>query len=275
MRKKLSLALVAVLAASSVVVGGAAQAAPSTKAAKVNYHLVKAGNLIVGMTLQFRPEMYLDSKGKPAGYDVQLVTAFAKSLGLKLVIKNMDFGGLIPGLMSRQFDMLSVGLTNNPERAKSMTFSREYMPYATVLTAAPGQKIGSTFEAWNTAGVKITALQGSTAAKLVKSTFPNATLVEFPEQSAAFLEVASGRANGIVVEANLSGDYMKSNPGQLANVALPKLIDVGYGSMAVQLGNTALKNSLNKFICTNQKNGTLAKIHLATMGYALPALPTC
>jgi ABC-type amino acid transport substrate-binding protein len=275
MRKKLSLLLGAVLATSSVLIGGGAQAATSTKPAKVDYHLVKAGNLIVGMTLQFRPEMYLDSKGKPAGYDVQLVTALAKSLGLKLVIKNLDFGGLIPGLMSRQFDMLSVGLTNNPERAKSITFAREYMPYATVLTAKVGQTIGGTFEAWNKAGIKITALQGSTAAKLVKSTFPNATLVEFPEQSAAFLEVASGRADGIVVEANLSGDYIKSNPGQLVNVALPKLIDVGYGSWAVQLGNTSLKSALNKFICTNQKNGTFAKIHLKTMGYPLPALPAC
>ncbi len=275
MRKKLSLLLVAVLATSSVLIGGAAQAATFNKAAKVDYHLVKKGNLIVGMTLQFRPEMYLDSKGKPAGYDVQLVSALAKSLGLKLVIKNMDFNGLIPGLISRQFDMLSVGLTNNPERAKSMSFSREYMPYATVLTAKVGQTIGKTFEAWNKAGIKITALQGSTAAKLVTSTFPNATLVEFPEQSAAFLEVASGRADGIVVEANLSGDYIKSNPGQLANVALPKLIDVGYGSWAVQLGNTSLKSALNKFICTNQKNGTLAKIHLKTMGYPLPALPKC
>ena len=251
-------------------------AIPVRTAVSNSLHLVTPGKLIVGMTLQFKPQMYLDANNKPAGYDVELVTLLAKHLRLTLVIKNMDFAGLIPGLVSKQFDLVSVGLTNTPARGKSILFTREYMPYATVLTAKIGSTVPATFEAWNTAGKKITALQGSTAAKLVTSTFPNATLVEFPDQSAAFLEVASGRADAIVVEANLSGDYIKSNPGQLANVALPKLIQVGYGSWAVQLGNKALMSRLNVWLCSQQTNGTLAKIHLKTMGYKIPALPaTC
>ncbi len=259
-----------------VAVPAASTAATPARAAANPLHLVTPGKLVVGMTLQFKPQMYLDANNKPAGYDVELVTLLAKQLKLQLVIKNMDFAGLIPGLVSKQFDLVSVGLTNTPVRAKSITFTREYMPYATVLVAKAGSTVPATFEAWNVAGKKITALQGSTAAKLVTSTFPKATLVEFPDQSAAFLEVASGRADGIVVEANLAGDYEKSNPGQLANVALPKLIDVGYGSWAVQLGNTVLKNRLNVWLCSQQTNGTLAKLHLKTMGYKLPALPaTC
>jgi len=260
-----------------VAVPATSSAATPARAAVANpYHLVTPGKLIVGMTLQFKPQMYLDANNKPAGYDVELVTLLAKQLKLQLVIKNMDFAGLIPGLVSKQFDLVSVGLTNTPVRAKSITFTREYMPYATVLVAKKGSTIPATIDAWNVAGKKITALQGSTAAKLVTSTFPKATLVEFPDQSAAFLEVASGRADGTVVEANLSGEYQKSNPGQLADVALPKLIDVGYGSWAVQLGNTAWKNRLNTWLCSQQGNGTLAKIHLKTMGYKLPALPaTC
>jgi ABC-type amino acid transport substrate-binding protein len=272
---KVGLAIAAMLV---VVVPNAASAAKPASTSTVSnpLHLVTPGELIVGMTLQFKPEMYLDAKNQAAGYDVELVKLLARQLRLKLVIKNMDFNGLIPGLVSKQFDMVSVGLTNTPVRGKSILFAREYMPYATVLAAKVGDKTPSTFEAWNAAGKKITALQGSTAAGLVKTTFPNATLGEFSDQTAAFLEVASGRADGIVVEANLAGEFEASNPGKLANVALPKLIAVGYGSWAVQLGNTSLKNRLNVWLCSQQGNGTLAKLHLKTMGYKLPALPaTC
>lgn len=249
---------------------------PGSATAKNPLHLVTPGKLIVGMTLQFKPEMYLDANNKPAGYDVALVKLLAKQLKLQLVIKNMDFNGLIPGLVSKQFDLVSVGLTNTPERGKSILFAREYMPYATVLVAKVGDKTPATINGWNVAGKKITALQGSTAAGLVTSTFPKATLVEFSDQTAAFEEVASGRADGIVVEANLAGQFEKSNPGQLANVALPKLIAVGYGSWAVQLHNNALKNRLNTWLCAQQTRGILAKLHLKEMGYVMPALPnTC
>ena len=266
MRKKIVLTVVAAaFALSSVFLGGAAQAAPDPKTAQFN--LVSPGKLIVGMTLQFKPQMYLNDSGRPAGYDVELVKKLARTLGLKLEIVNLDFGGLIPGLMAKKFDMLSVGLTNRPPRELSMTFTREYMPYTTILSAKIGQKVGTTIADWNKPGIKITALQGSTAATLVTKTFPNATLVAFPDQSAAFLEVASGRANGSVVEANLSGQYMKSNPRQLANVPLASPIAVGFGSWAVQLGNLAFRDYLNGFLCANIASGDLGSIFKRQMGY--------
>ena len=88
MRKKISLAAIAALVASSVIFAGANT---SANAASNRLNLVKPGSLIVGMTLQFPPQMYLDKAGKPAGYDVELVKRLAKALRLKLEIKNMDF----------------------------------------------------------------------------------------------------------------------------------------------------------------------------------------
>ena len=271
MRKKISVVIVTALTASLVMLGGSAQSQAAT--AKVDLHLVKPGTLTVGMSLSFKPEMYLDAKGKPAGYDVAMVTALAKSLGLKLAIKNLDWAGLIPGLMARKFDMVSAGHTATPERAKSITFARDYVPYTTVVAAKPGTTLPATIAGWNVAGVKITALQGSTAAGLVTSTFPNATLVGFPEQSAAFLEVASGRADGIVVEEYLAADFIKSNPGQLAVVKMSKPIDIGFGAWGVQLGNFNLQKKLNAFICTSYTSGAMGKMFKKEMGFDLAEMP--
>ena len=38
--------------------------------------------------------------GKPAGYDVDLLNKLAAKLGVKLQIDNLDFNGLIPGLLA-------------------------------------------------------------------------------------------------------------------------------------------------------------------------------
>ena len=272
MRKKISLAAVASLIASTVIFAGVNT---SANAAPNRLNLVKPGSLIVGMTLQFKPQMYLNDAGKPAGYDVELVKRVAKALRLKLEIKNMDFAGLIPGLVSKQFDLVSVGLTKNPDREKSIQFVREYMPYTTVLAARTGDSTGNTKTLWNVAGKKITALQGAAASRIVKADFPDTTLVEFPQQNDAFLEVVSKRADAIVVEENLLNQFNKTNPGQLKKVALPAALSSAYGQWTVQLGNDALDAKLTRWLCSNQEGGYLGSVFKKTMGYKMPELPEC
>lgn len=272
MRKKLSL-LVAIAMSLTVALTGSGAASAAEDTSKLN--LVKPGTLVVGMTLQFPPQMYLNARQKPAGYDYQLLRKLTKDLGLKLEIRNMAFAGLIPGLVAKQFDLVSVGLGRNPDREKSMTYVGEYMPYSTILVSGKNDKTAPTIAAWNTAGKKLTALQGSLAAQKIKEVFPNATLVEFPTQDAAFLEVASGRANGIVAEANLYGYFSKNNPGLLKQVALPQDLRNYFGNWTVQLGNTALQARLKTWLCENNESGWLAKTFRREMGYKMPALPAC
>lgn len=231
--------------------------------------------LTVGMTLQFKPQMYLDDAGEPAGYDVELLKLLADELGVELDIQNLDFNGLIPGLVSKKFDMVSVGLTATDERKKSVDFSREYVPYAQILAAKADDSTEATIEAWNSADKTITSLQGSTAEKLTKATFANAKSASFPDQNAAFLEVATGRADGIVVENYLLAQFNKSNDNALKEVAFDEPLSVEYGSYAVQKGNTALADRLSEFICDKQESGELARIYEETIGAPLPEMPDC
>src|SRR5689334_4614243 len=90
--------------------GDSGAAKSESTAASNGFKPLNAGQLTVGMNLQFKPEMYLDN-GEPAGYDVDLLKELAPDLNAKLNIQNLDFNGLIPGLQSKKFDMVSVGLT--------------------------------------------------------------------------------------------------------------------------------------------------------------------
>jgi polar amino acid transport system substrate-binding protein len=263
--------VVAAVAALAVVSTVAASA--GTRAANP-YHLAKAGTLVVGMDLEFKPEMYLQN-GKPAGYDVVLLNAVAKQLHLKVKVENLSFNGLIPGLVSKKFDVVSVGLSPTPERKKAISFSRAYVPYAQVLAAKKGDSTGAKLSAWNSPDKTITSLQGSTAEQLVKSDFPKAKSSSFPDQNSAFLQVATGRADGIVVENYLLAQFNKSNGNKLAEVPFPKPLQVQYGAYGVQKGNTALVKALNGAICKLQSNGQLAKIYQQTEGTKLPPMPAC
>jgi ABC-type amino acid transport substrate-binding protein len=261
---------------SSSSSGTTASASSSSSTAAKDLGLLQAGTLTVGMNLQFKPEMYL-LNGQPAGYDVDLLNELAKQLGVKLNIQNLDFNGLIPGLQGHKFDMVSVGLSNTPERAKAVDFSRAYVPYAQVL-AVPASKAASTTStaALNQSGKTITALQGSTAQMLAQQLFPKAKVDALPDQSAAFLEVATGRADGIVVEDYLLAQFQASNPGKLAKANIAKPLNVQYGSYAVPKGQTKLVNYLNSFICKNESNGVIASLYQKNFGVKdFPGLPPC
>jgi ABC-type amino acid transport substrate-binding protein len=263
---------IAAVAALAVTV---AVASAKSHAAGNPYNLKSAGTLVVGMNLQYKPQMYLDAKGKPAGYDVVLLKALAAQMKVKLKIQNLDFNGLIPGLVSKKFDMVSVGLSATPERKKAVSFSRPYVPYAQILAERVGDSTAATIAAWNSSDKTITSLQGSTAEQLVQKTFPNATSKSFPDQNAAFLEVATKRADGIVVENYLLAQFNKSNGNVLKEVGFAKPLHVEYGSYGVQKGNTKLAGALSAFICSVQKSGQLAKTYQSTIGAPLPAMPAC
>src|SRR5688500_6944545 len=95
--------------------GSGSGAASSNGSAESGLKPINAGKLTVGMNLQFKPQMYLEG-GKPAGYDVELLNMLAPDTGAALNIQNLDFNGLIPGLQSKKFDMVSVGLSATEER---------------------------------------------------------------------------------------------------------------------------------------------------------------
>lgn len=240
------------------------------------YGFVKSGTLTVGMNLQFKPQMYLDGQGKPAGYDVDLLKRLASSLGVKLDIQNLDFNGLIPGLQSKKFDMVSVGLNATPERKKVIDFSRGYMPYAQVLAVPKGDTTAPTVDGYNQDGKTITALQGSTAETLAKKLFPKAEVKGLSDQTAAFLEVATGRADGIVVEDYLLSQFDRSNAGKLKKAEFPKPLEVQYGSWAVQKGNTAYVDYLNQFLCKEQTAGSLGSLYKKVFQVSeVPPMPRC
>jgi ABC-type amino acid transport substrate-binding protein len=86
--------------------------------------------------------------------------------------------------------------------------------------------------------------------------------------------VASGRAKGSVLEDYILAQFVKSNPNSLKAAALPKPLDISYGSWGVQKGNAGLVKALDGFLCKAQTDGTLAGLYKKDFGVAdFPPMP--
>ena len=230
------------------------------------------GELHVGMVLQFEPQMYIDDSGQPAGYDVDLMNMLAEDLGVELRISNLEFDAMIPGLIARQFDMVSVGLVGRPARLEQLWFTCPYVPYRQVVVVNDDAGIMSIDEL-NSSDVTMTALTGSTAANLTETRFPNAELIQL-DQAPAFLEVASGRADAIVVEEYLALPFVAENPGTSVLNPNAPFVAEEYGAWAVPRGEVVWLNYLNGWLAYYISRGTLDEVYERHIG-PTEGMPAC
>lgn len=81
--------------------------------------------LIIATNCEFAPFEYLDGS-LAYGVDMEMMKAFADSLGKELVIKNMEFDSVLTFIDAGYGDVAATGLTKNEEREQYVTFSESY-----------------------------------------------------------------------------------------------------------------------------------------------------
>ena len=84
------------------------------------------GVLRFGTAAVTEPFSFVGPGQKLVGLDLELAHYIARQLGMQLKIVNMDFGGLIPALMSSKVDMIGACITISEERKKKVLFSEPY-----------------------------------------------------------------------------------------------------------------------------------------------------
>jgi polar amino acid transport system substrate-binding protein len=68
----------------------------------------------------------MNDDNKITGFDIEFASLIAKRLGKRLEIVNMEFGAMLPALISGKVDMIGAGLSITEERAKQVLFSESY-----------------------------------------------------------------------------------------------------------------------------------------------------
>jgi polar amino acid transport system substrate-binding protein len=84
------------------------------------------GVLKLGTAAVTEPFSFMDGSQKIVGFDIELAGYIAQKLNMKLEVVNMDFGAMIPALLSGKVDMIAACITITDERAKNVLFSEPY-----------------------------------------------------------------------------------------------------------------------------------------------------
>ncbi|HEX2228084.1 MAG TPA: transporter substrate-binding domain-containing protein [Candidatus Binatia bacterium] len=154
----------------------------------------KSGVLTIGTRTGSPPFGYVDKNNQWVGFSIDLVEhailpLVAKKVGkqVKLEKKESTPQTRIPLLTSNAVDLIAETMTDTRSRRDSVDFSLTFFVTGAQFLTRKGSPIKGL---QSTAGRRIAAQQGSTNARIIRERVPNAKLVEFPDQPAAFQALA-------------------------------------------------------------------------------------
>jgi polar amino acid transport system substrate-binding protein len=237
----------------------------------------------LGVDLTFPPIQFKDSAGKPTGYQMELTEAMMADLGVTPQYVEIPFGQLFAGLVAGKFDMMGISATILPSRALKGLFANFPVFYESIVVLLkPGSKITSQ-DQLNASGIKISILQGSSQEFSSKALFPSASFSPFAGVADAVNEVATGRADAVVLSEFDVDDSKKAHPDLQILAGPPLWVDAN--TYLMPLGDYKLQAWVNNWLRYNATHQRLVaawtkwlgpglqKYHLTTYGVGPGAEP--
>ncbi|MDR3624878.1 MAG: ABC transporter substrate-binding protein [Chlamydiales bacterium] len=157
--------------------------------------------LLVGTNTEFPPFSFRE-KGEIVGFDIDVVKEVVKRMQREIVFKDMPFDALIAELNLGHVDLIAAGMTATPERAKRVSFSKEYFqgdPLVIVVLDYKKNKQTLTLEDF--LGKRIVVNEGFTADVFMTSKV-GYDIIRLPTVADGFMAVKSGRADAFITAAS-------------------------------------------------------------------------
>lgn len=231
------------------------------------------GKMIVAIDPTFAPYEYTDASNAIVGYHPAILAAVAKSLGVKIEYQRMAFSGIIPGLLSRSFDMEGSALNVTAERAKRIAYVAPTGKTVNApLVRADYAKISSTPTPESLAGLTGAVKTGSAPETILKQF--NETLkskglapisilsVDSVDQTVAAL--LTRRADFVFDDITVLADVIKQNPGKMKLTG--ELGPSQWIALATRPEDTRLNKAVSEQILAMKKSGELAKLQQQYLG---------
>jgi len=257
------------LTALTALVGGLAGASAATgKNPKIAKEVPAAirdkGTLTVASDATYAPMEFVGKNAKTVvGVDADLAKALGQVLVLKLNVVNATFATIIPGLQSGKYDLGMSSFTATRKRQKVVDFVTYFSAGTSFYVKASGGPAihGLADLCGRTVAVEngTTQLDDATAqnAKCKKGGKSSVKISAFPDQNAANLALASGRADVGMADSPVAAYIVEQSHGQF------KLSGKSYGTapygIALPKGNGMTKPVLHA-VQALMKNGTYTAI---------------
>lgn len=225
----------------------------------------KKGELVVGVLGTDEPATFIDPKTRQiVGYEVDLVNAIAKKIGVKPVLKQIAVAARIPELQQGHVDLVAAGLTHNKEREAQIDFS--LTTFVTGQKAIVKKDSGIT-EVPQLAGKKVLTIRGGTQEPNIRKAVPNVDVVTFDTSQQAFQALQQGKGIGYVNdEASLIADYAKLGAAGKDYEILPQNLNVEPLALGLKKGEPALKKVVDDTLRELEASGEAEKLFFKWYG---------
>ncbi|MGO2391737.1 MULTISPECIES: transporter substrate-binding domain-containing protein [unclassified Halomonas] len=93
-------------------------------------------NVRIGVDVPYEPMEFRTAEGELTGFDIDLGNELCDRMGVTCEWVEQEWDGIIPGLMSRNYDAIMSSMTINDERREQVLFSDAYITMPSAWFAA-------------------------------------------------------------------------------------------------------------------------------------------
>ncbi len=232
-------------------------------AALVPPEIARTGRLVVGVNVPYQPNEFKGPDGKIIGYDVDLMNAVGKVLGLTPVYKESQFDTIIPSVQAGTYNVGMSSFTDTLEREKQVDFVTYYSAGVQWAQAADSDE---DIDPSNACGKRV-AVQTTTyedtdeipakSAECVARGLPPIDKVKFDSQDEAVNALILGRVEAMSADSPVTAYAIKRTNGKLK--AAGELFDSAPYGWAVRKGSP-LGPAMQKAVQYLMDNGQYQEI---------------
>ncbi len=212
------------------------------------------GTLVVGIT-DFEPMDYQDENGNWIGFDADLASAFAKSLGVDVEFVEIDWDNKILELDGKTIDCVWNGMTLTDEVTSSMSCTNAYCNNAQVVVV-PSSEADKYQDTDSLKDLTFAVESGSAGEAQANELGLNYTAVT--AQSDALMEVAAGTSDAAIIDSLMAGAMVGEGTGYANLTYTIGLNDEEYG-VGFRKGSD-LTEELNNFFKSSYADGSMEQI---------------
>ncbi|MFP3392343.1 transporter substrate-binding domain-containing protein [Brevibacillus sp. SIMBA_040] len=202
--------------------------------------------------------------GNVEGLDIDIAKAIAKKvLGdeNKIELKEVTSKTRIPMLKNGEIDAIIATMTITEERKKEVDFSDVYFLAGQSLLVKKDSSINGIKDLKK--GMKVVTAKGSTSAKNIRASAPDAEILEFENYAEAFTALKAGQGDALTTDNALLYGMAKQDPNY--RVTEETFTEEPYG-IAISKGDAEFVKTVNELLKEMKENGEYDKIYEKWIG---------
>lgn len=217
-------------------------------------YVQEKGTLVVGIT-DFEPMDYKDEDGNWIGFDADMATAFAESLGVEVEFVEIDWDNKILELDSNSIDCVWNGMTLTDEVTSAMDCTNAYSSNSQVVVLS-AEVADQYTDVESLADLTFAVEAGSAGEAAAEDNGLSYTSVS--SQANALMEIAAGTSDAAIIDL-LMAEAMVGEGTSYADLTTGVvLVDEEYG-VGFRQGSD-LVAALNEFFAESYADGTMTEI---------------